>query len=257
VDSIPGPLLELIHQQSTFATSQQNAIVKYSRQYLRNTTQPPSLSMVELMDGNDVIFVALNQVKTASDPATSPVTKLDEAQKGTCLHKWSLLPAAGPNCSEDVIRVMKSLKPILNMSLHIKKSAKPTSTNKGLSVDGPLTWRQFHQMAGPATKGNTDDQVEPLPVPTITVGHERDFLSLSPLSLHFWESLSLEPYSQPRDVVYFVVAPDNEVLLNNAKTFFKNLSQEYEVRIDMDLHSRKISTKPSFNLYFIFSCLVC
>ena len=29
---------------------------------------------MELMDGNEVIFLALNQVKTASDPATSSVT---------------------------------------------------------------------------------------------------------------------------------------------------------------------------------------
>ena len=64
----------------------------------------------------------------------------------------------------------------------------------------------------------------------VTVSHERDFLSLSPQSLHFWESLSLEPFSQPRDIVYFVLTPgDNEFLLNNVKGFFKNLSQEYEV----------------------------
>ena len=73
--------------------------------------------------------------------------------------------------------------------------------------------------------------MEPLPVPMVTVSHERDFLSLSPQSLHFWEALSLEPYSQPRDIVYFVLTPDNEFLLNNVKGFFKNLSQEYEVCI--------------------------
>ena len=63
----------------------------------------------------------------------------------------------------------------------------------------------------------------------VTVSNERDFLSLSPQSLQFWESLSLEPFSQPRDIVYFVLTPDNEFLLNNVKGFFKNLSQEYEV----------------------------
>ena len=49
--------------------------------------------------------------------------------------------------------------------------------------------------------------MEPLPVPMVTVSHERDFLSLSPQSLHFWESLSLEPFSQLRDIVYFVLTP--------------------------------------------------
>ena len=111
-------------------------------------------SREEMMDGNEVIFLALNQVKTASEVATSSVTKLDEAQKGTCLHKWPLLPSAGPSCSEDVIRVMKSLKPVLNTSLHVKKAAAVTGGTKGgqLKVEGPLTWRQFHHMAGVVTK---------------------------------------------------------------------------------------------------------
>ena len=149
VDAVGPALLELIHKQSTYAAGAPNALAKYSSQYLRSTLQPPSLSMVELLDGNEVIFLALNQVKTASDPATSSVTKLDEAQKGTCLHKWPLLPSAGPSCSEDVIRVMKSLKPVLNTSLHVKKA---TVTKGGLQVQGPLTWRQFHHMAGVVTK---------------------------------------------------------------------------------------------------------
>ena len=144
------------------------------------------------------------------------------------MHKWTLLQAIGPYCSEDIIRVMKALQPFLNEAVHIKKSSKDTSV---LSVQGPLTWRQFHQMAGPSTKGNPDDQSEPLPVPTVTVGHEKDFMTLSPLALHYWDSLSIEPFSQPRDVAYIVVAPDNELLLDYSKRFFKNLSVTYEVKI--------------------------
>ena len=97
-------------------------------------------------------------------------------------------------------------------------------------MQGPLTWRQFHRMAGPLTKGNTDDSPSPLPIPAITVGHEKDFITVSPLALHFWESLSLEPFSQPRDVAYIVVAPENDFLNVKVKTFFKNLSSTYEVR---------------------------
>ena len=80
------------------------------------------------------------------------MTKLDEAQKGACLHKWPLLPSAGPSCSEDVIRVMKSLRPVLNTSLHVKKAATVKNAKGGLQVQGPLTWRQFHHMAGVVTK---------------------------------------------------------------------------------------------------------
>jgi mediator of RNA polymerase II transcription subunit 13 len=84
-------------------------------------------------------------------------------------------------------------------------------------------------MAGPSTKGNTDDQCEPLPVPSVTVGHEKDFMSLSPLALHYWDSLSIEPFSQPRDIAYIVVVPENDLLLDQTKRFFKNLSVIYEV----------------------------
>lgn len=235
VDAVPHHLLDLIHRQSAFPLSGQNALLRFARHYLRNTAQPTNISMVEMMDGNEVIFAALEQVKVAAaennassavaTTASAAPTKLDENLKGACLHKWSLLPAPGPNCSEDVIRVMKALQPVLNRSLHCKKE----SASSNLAVEGPLTWRQFHRMAGPATKGNTDDQCEPLPVPAVTLGHEKDFLAISPLALHFWEGLGLEPYSQPRDIVYLVVAPDNEFLLGNVRSFFKNLSNVYEV----------------------------
>ncbi len=271
VDTIPSPLMDLIIKQSTFYMSSHNALYKYSHQYLRTAVQPTSISMVELVDGNDVIFSTLEQVKTVTTPCGEgkdsvhqqqiQSAKLDLAQKGTCLHKWALLPAPGPMCSEDIIRVMKSLQPVLNTALHSsggistslrkqpptpvsgdksmtdksgptesKKAASAVSSN--LSVEGPLTWRQFHRMAGPATKGNTDDQCEPLPVPSVTLGHERDFLSISPLALHFWDSLGMEPFSTPRDVVYIVVAPDNEFLVGKVKRFFKNLSNVYEVSLD-------------------------
>ena len=96
-------------------------------------------------------------------------------------------------------------------------------------VDGPLTWRQFHRMAGVTTKGNTDDGCEPLPIPSVTVGYEREWMSVSPFSLYYWDSLSLEPWAPPRDVAYVVVAPDNDNLIQNVKTFFKVLSNGYEV----------------------------
>ena len=62
------------------------------------------------------------------------------------------------------------------------------------------------------------------------VGHEKDLISLSPLALHFWESLSLEPFSMPRDVAYIVVSPESEYLNSSVKNFFKTLSSTYEVR---------------------------
>ena len=51
---------------------------------------------------------------------------------------------------------------VLIGSVRCKKTAE-------LAVEGPLTWRQFHRMAGVTTKGNTDDGCEPLPIPSVTV----------------------------------------------------------------------------------------
>ena len=61
------------------------------------------------------------------------------------------------------------------------------------------------------------------------VGYEKDWLSLSPYALHYWEKLLLEPYSYARDVAYIVVAPDNDFVINRVRGFFKELSTVYEV----------------------------
>ena len=249
VDAIPKPLLELINQQYSLhnLSLAQNALLKCSDQYLRQlaSQHPPTLSMVEMMDSNYVIYSALEPLNKSNEGDSRKSAKLINSSKRNCVHKWTLLHAPGPYCSEDIMRVMKSLQPILNASLHVRKSfekIKISGQSKSgltksqpdisstLSVQGPLTWRQFHRMAGPATKGHTDDSPSPLPIPAITVGHEKDFITISPLALHFWESLSLEPFSQPRDVAYIVVAPENDFLNVKVKTFFKNLSSTYEVR---------------------------
>lgn len=75
----------------------------------------------------------------------------------------------------------------------------------------------------------TDDRCEPQPVPSVVVGHEKDWLSLAPYALQYWEKLLLEPYSYSRDIAYIVVAPDNDYVLQRVRNFFKELSSTYEV----------------------------
>merc|ERR1719150_3319058 len=53
-------------------------------------------------------------------------------------------------------------------------------------------------------------------------------MTVSPLSLYYWDSLAMEPWAPPRDVAYIVLAPDNDNLLSEVKTFFKVLSNGYE-----------------------------
>lgn len=66
-----------------------------------------------------------------------------------------------------------------------------------------------------------DDEGRPEPVPQILVSMERDPLAVSPQTLRLWERLMLEPYDQPKDVVYVGVVPDNTVVVERAKTFFR------------------------------------
>ena len=105
VDSIPPNLMELITEQSVIQWSEHNSLRKYANQYLRTTHQNPGISMVDHMDTNYVAFNTLEKVKAVSENG-----KLDEAQKGSCVHRWTLIQAAGPYCSEDIIRVMKSIQ---------------------------------------------------------------------------------------------------------------------------------------------------
>ncbi|KFM61514.1 Mediator of RNA polymerase II transcription subunit 13, partial [Stegodyphus mimosarum] len=61
------------------------------------------------------------------------------------------------------------------------------------------------------------------------MGHDSDYITLSPFALRYWDKLLLEPYSLPRDVAYIVVAPENDVVLSHIKTFFRELSSTYEL----------------------------
>ena len=53
--------------------------------------------------------------------------------------------------SEDIMRVLKCLSPVLNVSFHVRKPTRVKQDTQ-LSGTGPLTWRQFHRMAGVTIK---------------------------------------------------------------------------------------------------------
>ena len=49
---------------------------------------------------------------------------LEASGRAGCLHKWVVLPSPGPSCSENIVRVMKCLLPILEVSLHVRAGKK-------------------------------------------------------------------------------------------------------------------------------------
>ncbi|KAG9354454.1 hypothetical protein JZ751_001164 [Albula glossodonta] len=147
--------------------------------------------------------------------------------RSTALHTWphtNVLDISKLS-SQDVVRMLLSLQPFLQDAIQKKRTGRTWENIQ--HVQGPLTWQQFHKMAGRGSYGS-EESPEPLPIPTLLLGYDRDFLALSPLALPFWEKLLLEPYGGQRDVAFLVICPDNEALLTGARVFFRELSAVYE-----------------------------
>ena len=234
LDIIPQNILELLREQFVVIQNSSNSLHRAARLY-RNYTNvipyPTMVNVLEFTDCNDVTVLALEQGRLSME-TSSAICKTEDSlmrhSKVPCLpsvHRWPYLRARGPQCNQDIVRVMKNLQPILQEA--IQKKCTTRLWEAPYTVSGPLTWRQFHRLAG----RGTDDRCEPQPIPSLLVGYEKDWLSLSPYALHFWDKLLLEPYSYSRDVAYIVVTPENDFILQKVRTFFKELSSTYEVRI--------------------------
>ena len=192
----------------------------------------------------------------------------DPTQKRKCLHMWPFIQATSkiPANTQDVSRMLKSLQPLLQDTLQKKRTT--SFWESVYTVSGPLTWKDFHLLAGRGTlrtnlciydprnmqfvhwfdpiclilkiasfysriillyPTGSDEVSEPQPIPPLLAGYDKDWLSLSPYALRYWDKLLLEPYSKQHDVAYIVVAPDNDYILSAAQVFFKELSTVYEL----------------------------
>ncbi|CAH0563743.1 unnamed protein product, partial [Brassicogethes aeneus] len=223
LDAIPHSLLELVREQCVIIPNSANSLSRAAR-FLRmkrthnSNNGSKGFNVLEFNDGNEVTSIALDQSRSRIEDGQHK-----KSHRGGGVHKWPFLRASGPQCSQDVVRVMKALQPLLQEA--IQKKCQTRLWEAPSTVKGPLTWRQFHRLAG----RGTEDRCEPQPIPSVIVGHDKDWLSLSPYALQHWETLLLEPYSYARDVAYVVVAPDNEAILPRVRTFFKELSTAYEM----------------------------
>uniref|UniRef100_A0A8C2CM66 Mediator of RNA polymerase II transcription subunit 13 n=1 Tax=Cyprinus carpio TaxID=7962 RepID=A0A8C2CM66_CYPCA len=154
--------------------------------------------------------------------------KVEQATvRSSALHTWPQTNVLDISklSSQDVVRMLLSLQPFLQDAIQKKRSGR--SWENIQHVQGPLTWQQFHKMAGRGSYGS-EESPEPLPIPSVLLGYDRDFLSLSPLALPFWEKFLLEPYGGQRDVAFLVLCPNYDALLSSAKAFFQELSAVYE-----------------------------
>lgn len=143
------------------------------------------------------------------------------------VHKWPYLPVGFTRSNKEIVRTMNAIQPMLQSAFHCKSRGGAAGSKDASSyntVSGPLTWRQFHRLAGRAS-----GQCEPQPIPSVVVGYEKDWISVAPHSIHYWDKFLLEPYSYARDVVYLVVCPDNEHVVASTRSYFRELSSTYEM----------------------------
>lgn len=150
VDAIPQSVLELIRDQCVFVKSTVNALVRTS---VRNGRSSDSvlwtLNKLEFSDGNEVALVALDQGRQSQEMMHTCKMSSEELRlRGASapLHRWQYLRAGGPNCSQDIIRIMRQLQPLLQDA--VQKKCTTRLWEAPYTVLGPLTWRQFHRLAG-------------------------------------------------------------------------------------------------------------
>ncbi|XP_059177085.1 mediator of RNA polymerase II transcription subunit 13-like isoform X2 [Physella acuta] len=185
--------------------------------------QPCTVDILQIRDANDVVSQAIEVAKQAMDNCSGRYE--DHLLKINYMHKWPYLrgPGCVPHNTQDTIQCLKSLHPILQTAIQNKRVTRLWENT--YTLQGPISWKDFHDLAGRGTEENH----EPQPIPHFLVGHDRDWLTVSPYSIRYWDKQFLEPYGRMRDVLYVVVAPDNDFILQHVVAFFKELSTVYEM----------------------------
>ncbi|XP_062591831.1 mediator of RNA polymerase II transcription subunit 13-like [Saccostrea cucullata] len=192
---LPHEILNLLISQFSYPYPSSSTIQHILRLSMMNTTSgftdnsSALVDVLQLQDGNDITYMALDLGRQAMEHC-SPNKLDDPILKATCLHKWQFLQGASriPQNSQDCVQVLKSLQPILQDAIQNKRSI-PLWEHK-YKLSGPLTWKEFHQLAG----RGSDENSTPQPIPSFLAGYDGDWLSLSPYSLRFWDKQFLEPY---------------------------------------------------------------
>nr|VZI04442.1 unnamed protein product [Spirometra erinaceieuropaei] len=137
------------------------------------------------------------------DRMSSEDLPLDEAtrEEGIAFHPAFFHRASAeiPANKNDQIRLLESVRPWLQEAI---SSTRLLESN--YKVDGPLTWKAFHQLAG----RGANESCKPQPIPPFLVGGpDKDSLLISPFGVRDWDCLALAPLSRPKRVAFAVVLP--------------------------------------------------
>ncbi|MCO5585901.1 hypothetical protein L7F22_039835 [Adiantum nelumboides] len=76
--------------------------------------------------------------------------------------------------------------------------------------------------------GRGGPTVMALPMPSLLIGYQDDWLKISSSTLHLWEKAPLEPYATTKPVIYYVLCPKIDSLLSATAEYIQQLSCVYE-----------------------------
>ncbi|KAG1662731.1 Mediator of RNA polymerase II transcription subunit 13 [Nymphon striatum] len=228
IEEVSQSIMDLILMQTVMSYCSASSLHRtalfpkeYKGTMLASSSSSSQKMSLEMMDACEVCVLARDSGRQVIDNING--NKLEDSLKYSSMHRWPHISAKPPTNSQDVIRVMKTIQPMLQDAIQKKRTTRLWETT--YTVSGPLTWRQFHRLAG----RGTEDQCEPQPVPSLLVGHDKDWLAVSPFAIKFWEKLLFEPYAVSRDVAYIVLAPENDYIIDKVRAYFKELSRVYEI----------------------------
>ncbi|RNA26525.1 mediator of RNA polymerase II transcription subunit 13, partial [Brachionus plicatilis] len=170
------------------------------------------------------------------------------------LHKW-LYSNREIKSNLEMTKSLKLIQPLLEETVQKKH----TTSRMWESFQGPLTWQHFCRLAltgaqqkqvqAPSGSSvpsslnqNQLNNYEPEPIPALLVSSvDKDWLTISPYAVKFWEKLNLEPYSKQKNIAYLIMMPEIDVLNDkdslfeyettkqSVSNYFKELNSTYEL----------------------------
>lgn len=66
-------------------------------------------------------------------------------------------------------------------------------------------------------------------MPSLLVGYKEEWLVIPPSGMKFWEKAQLEAYAPKKNISYYAICPNHELLAIQVPDYLKELSCIYEV----------------------------
>ncbi|PON98052.1 Mediator complex, subunit Med [Trema orientale] len=111
-------------------------------------------------------------------------------------------------------------------------SGGPSGLKDGVKMDDTCQKRSNQENCSSEADLQMGSRLRPtlfvVPLPSILVGYQDDWLKTSANSLQFWEKAPFEPYALQKPITYGVVCPDIDPLTSAASDFFQQLGTVYE-----------------------------